>query len=245
MTILYILFLLLLIQFVNSFHLNNYQIRTINNLIQNPEIKIKEREIINTILYKSYEKWAIKKAIDFKKLHNYKCRNINNEELFLSSKIGLFKSIKKYNGKYNFINYSIIYINSELLKLLTDKYSSCNIPKKERMKNKSNISKIDLIKYKNLLNIKLSCEYEANHLDLIFKKKDDILGKIHEKYLETEKMDTLLNNITPFEKRIIYLKYNLYANKIISNKKLAELMCCSEETIRNNLIVIKNKLIEF
>jgi DNA-directed RNA polymerase sigma subunit (sigma70/sigma32) len=226
-----------------SFHLNNYQIKTINNLIKNPETKLNEREIINKILYKSYEKWAVKKAIDFKKIHKFKCKNINNEELFLSSKIGLFKSIQKYNGKYNFINYSIFYINSELLKLLTDKYSLCNIPKKERMKNKVNVPQIDLFKYNNLLNIKLSHDYDVKHLELIFKKEDDILGKIHKKYVEKEKMNILLNNITLFEKRIIYLKYNLYSNKVISNKKIAELMCCSEETIRNKLILIKNTLI--
>ena len=89
-----IICILVLINLVKSLHLNNYQINLINNLIQNPLLQNREREKLNLILYKAYEKWAIKKAIDFKTLHKYKCRNIKKEELILSSKMGLFKSIK-------------------------------------------------------------------------------------------------------------------------------------------------------
>jgi DNA-directed RNA polymerase sigma subunit (sigma70/sigma32) len=117
-----ILCILLFINFVKSLHLNNYQINLINNLIQNPLLQTKEREKINIILYKAYEKWAIKKAVDFKTFHKYNCRNIKTEELILASKMGLFKSIKKYNGKFNLINYASLYVKSELLNILTERY---------------------------------------------------------------------------------------------------------------------------
>jgi hypothetical protein len=146
-----ILYILLFINLVKSLYLNNYQIKLIKNLIQNPLLQNKDRAKINLILYKAYEKWAIKKAIDFKTLHRYKCNNIKTEELVLSSKIGLFKSIKKYNGKFNLINYSSIYVNSELLKVLTETYSLSILPKSFRKKNKENISNEELNKYKNLL----------------------------------------------------------------------------------------------
>jgi hypothetical protein len=49
-----------------------------------------------------------------------------------------------------------------------------------------------------------------------------------------------INNLDPFSKRIIYLKYDIDFNKVRSNKIISELMCCSEETIRKkNLEVLK------
>lgn len=239
--ILYILLLLNTIFFIKSLHLNNNQIIMINNLIQNPDLKSQEREKINLILYKAYEKYAIKKAIDFKLLHKFKCSDIKKDELILVSKIGLFKSIKKYNGKHDILHYSSIYIHSELLRLLTEKYSLSILPKKYRSKSKINLSKTELIRYKKLLNINLSVLYEPWQLDLIFQNNEDILNKLHEKYEEIEKLQILYNELSPFTKRIIYLKYYLYQNKILSNKYVSDLMCCSEETIRIQLLEVKKK----
>ena len=225
----------------NSLYLNNYQFKLINNLVQNPLLKNKERDQINIILYKAYEKFAIKKAIEFKNLHKYKCRNIKIEELFFSSKMGLFKSIKKYNGKYQFINYSTIYINSELYKLLTEKYSLSILPKSYRSKSKSALSITELIKYKRLLNTKLSCQYETWQLDTIFVNNQDINeeNKINGKNEEKYDLKETIHNLRPFSKRVLQLKYNLNDNVIISNKKIAKLMGCSEETIRKELLRIK------
>jgi len=236
-----IIYILLFINLVKSLHLNNYQINLINNLIQNPMLQSKEREKVNLILYKAYEKWAIKKAIDFKTLHSYKCRNIKKDELILSSKVGLFKSIKKYNGKFDLINYSSIYVNSELLKTLTETYSLSILPKSYRKKSKANISIEDSIKYKNLLDIDLSCQYANWKLNLMFSNNEDILGKIIKKNEEEENYKNILKSLSPFSKRILYLKYNFEDNLILSNKHISNLMCCSEETIRKQIEEIKQK----
>lgn len=240
--ILYIFLLLNLIFVIDSLHLNNNQIIMINNLIQNPELKSQEREKINLILYNAYEKFAIKKALDFKMLHKFKCNDIQKEELILVSKIGLFKSIKKYNGKHDILHYSSIYINSELLRLLTEKYSLSILPKKYRSKSKKFLSKTEIIRYKKLLNLNLSVLYESWQIDLIFQKNEDILNQIHEKYDEMDKLQFLYKELTPFAKRILYLKYYLYQNKILPNKYVADLMCCSEETIRIQLLEVKEKI---
>jgi len=239
---LYILILLNIIFIIESLHLTNNQIVMINNLIQNPGLKSQEREKINLILYKAYEKMAVKKALDFKMLHKFKCNNIKKDELILVSKIGLFKSIKKYNGKHDITYYSSIYINSELLRLLTEKYSLSILPKKYRSKSKTTLSKTELIKYKKLLNINLSVLYESWQIDLIFKNDNDVLIKLNEKYEELEKLRFLYNEISPFTKRILYLKYNFYEDKIPTNKHVAILMCCSEETIRIHLLEVKEKI---
>jgi hypothetical protein len=45
-----------------------------------------------------------------------------------------------------------------------------------------------------------------------------------------------INNVDLFSKKIIYLKYDYEFNKIRSNKHISELMCCSEENVRKNLV---------
>ena len=239
---LYILLLLNIIFVIESLHLTNNQIIMIKNLIQNPDLKLQEREKINLILYNAYEKFAIKKALDFKILHKFKCADISKDEMILVSKIGLFKSIKKYNGKHDILHYSSIYINSELLRLLTEKYSLSILSKKIRIKSKKTLSKTELIKYKKLLNINLSVLYEPWQIDSIFQKNEDILNKLHEKYEEIEKLNFLYNELSPFTKRILYLKYYFYQNKFLSNKHISNLMCCSEETIRIQLLEVKEKI---
>ena len=234
-----IIYILLFINLVKSLHLNNYQIKLINNLIQNPLLQNREREKVNLILYKAYEKWAIKKAVDFKAFHKHKCINIKTEELVLSSKVGLFKSIKKYNGKFDLINYSSFYVNSELFKTLTESYSLSILPKSYRKKSKANISNEDSIKYKNLLNTELSCQYSNWKLNLMFVNNEDVLDKIIKKNEEEEKINKILKNLSPFSKRVLYLKYNSNDNLILSNKNVSQLMCCSEETIRKKLEEIK------
>jgi hypothetical protein len=166
-----------------SLHLNGYQIKMINNLLKNPDLRSLDREKINSVLYIAYEKFAIKKALEFKSVHKYKCTNMQKEEIILSSKIGLFKAIQKYNGKYDFINYATIYINSELFRLLTDKYSLSSLPKSYRSasasrRKKDTTAKKDatadnkglgiLDKYNHLLDVKLSILYEPWQLDSIF-----------------------------------------------------------------------------
>jgi hypothetical protein len=120
--------------------------------LKNPSLDINKRNSINKILFYSYEKWAIKKAIEFKKFHYHKCKNIVLDDLIVASKVGLYKSVKKYNGKTTFIFFSYFYIKGELLKTLTDYFSINNIPKEIRKKSKSNYTNNELKKYKKKLN---------------------------------------------------------------------------------------------
>lgn len=236
----YIIIFIYFFQIINCLHLNNYQINLINKLIQKPSLTYKQRHTINIILYKAYEKYAIKKAIDFKLIHKYKCSDINLDELILDSKIGLYKAIRKFNGKFNFINYSSFYIKSELLKAITNKYSLSMVPKKYRMKSKLAISKKELKQYKALLKINLFCKYQPYYLNciLINKYSENIQSLLDKKYEMNEIIYKLKNIKNPFLKRIIYLKY-FYNKKKLTNKQISNLMCCSEETIRKHLLILK------
>lgn len=244
MILLCIIVFINIIQSLHCLYLNKFQISLINKLIQEPTLTNNQRHKINHILFTAYEKWSIKKAFEFKTLHRYKCMDIKNEELILYSKIGLFKSIQKYNGKFDFMNYSKIYIKSELLKLLTDKYSLSILPKKYRKHNKYNLAYKELHHYKQVLTVNLFSKYETYHLDLLFSREEDkdILSKLHKKYQYQEDIYNLVSNLSPFTRRIIYLKY--CSDKKVSNKHISILMGCSEETIRKHLNKIKRNEIE-
>ena len=215
-------------------HLTKYQFNLIHNLIKKKNLSIEQRETINKILYLSFEKLSVKKAIEFKKYHYHKCKNINIEDLIISSKFGLFKSIQKYNGNSNFIYFSEIYIRSELLKSLTNYFSLSILPRKIRIKNKTNYSQIELKKYNKLLQTRLVSYSNQWQFDKLNINKEYILDKfeLFEYYTEFWRK---INSLTLFQKQIIHYKYDFEFNKIRSNKKISELLCCTEENIRFNL----------
>ena len=228
-------FLVSIFSLIKCLHLTRQQFFLINNLIKNKNLHINQRNIINKILYLSFEKLSVKKAIEFKKYHYHKCKNLNIDDLIISSKMGLYKSIQKYNGNSNFIYFSDIYIQSELLKLLTTHYSSSIIPKKIRIKNKTNYSKLEINNYNKLLQTRLisySNQWQFDKIKVM--NKENTLDKINlcESY---QYLWNKINLLSPFLKNIIHLKYDFEFNKIRSNKKISNLLCCSEENIRFNL----------
>ena len=244
----FLLLYLMLLKFIenNSLYLTRLQYNSIINLIKNPLTNSMEREKINLILYSAYEKWAIKKSLEFKKKHQYKCRDINQEELILSGKMGLFKSIRKYNGKYNFIVYSSIYIKGELLKLLTDHYALSILPKSYRKTNKTNLTTVERNTYKKLLTTNVVSSQIDNNYQLInesqhwyFDKHNRILQeKIVDNLIEREKTNAIwnkINSLNPITRQIYHLKFDAEFNKIRSNKEVAELMCYSEENVRKRI----------
>jgi len=235
----YILYLILSSLYVcYCLHLTNNQINLVNNLIKSNKLSTIQRSKINKIMYISYEKWAIKKAIDFKKFHKNKCKNVDISELILSSKFGLFRSIQNYNGNTLFTYFSEFYIKGELLKTLTNSYALSSIDKKIRIKSKTNFSSEELISYNENLKPNLVGYDESWKFDKIT-KNNDILSdflKTEEKNNKIMDMWKKINKLDAFSKRIFYLKYDYEFNKIRSNKHISILMCCSEETIRKKLL---------
>jgi len=233
-------FLLLLLSKIiicNCLHLSPIQSDLIIKLIKNPQLTINQRKYINNVLYHSYEKKAIKKAIEFKQLHNHKCRNIIIDDLIIASKFGLCKSIKKYNGNSPFSYFSNFYIDGELFKTLTDYYSTSIIPKKVRIKNKSNYTKNELLEYKK----KLNPVYVSYSNYWIFDKYQNSNKYQNSKEInKNKKIWILIDGLDPLIKRFFYLKYDYEFNKIRTNKRVSQLLTCSEEHIRIQLNKVKN-----
>ena len=234
------LLILYLFNISYSFYLSTTSHNLINNIIKSKNTSITTRKKVNKILYLGYEKWAIKKALEFKRLHTYKCSRIPEKELILYAKYGLYRSVMNYNGKKNFVNYSNIYIQGELKKALTDGYSLSILPKRIRMSSKEGLSEKEKEHYKNLLNVE-------TRKDVSFwynKKKNYDMLKKHDTMYKYKLLWDKINKLDPFTKRCIYLKYNYQFDKIRCNKQVSLLMCCSEEHIRTKLKNINKTFID-
>lgn len=222
--------LLIMITNVLGLYLSPMNHRIVDKLIQTDKISLNTRNKLNKILYLSYEKWAIKKAIEFKKKHYYKCTRIPSDELISYAKFGLYRSILKYNGKHLFINYSNIYIQGELNKALTDSYSLSILPKRIRITSKKNLTEIEKEDYKRLLNVET-----RSKTDYLYDNKQETPLDVYNKCEKYDEIWNKINELDPFIKRCIYLKYDYDFKKIRSNKHVAELMCCSEEYVRRKI----------
>jgi RNA polymerase sigma factor (sigma-70 family) len=212
------------IVFIQKF-LSKHQWSLIHNILANPTTDDITKKKTQYIIYTFYDQWAFTQAYKFKQLHKYKCQHISTTELYNYASIGLYKSIQYYNPNYNFINYANIYIQSELLKGLTDLYPISSISKSNRKKGYSIVKKE-----------KSKVQYIGNNDWVLDKTKknnvplDDML-KMNDYFNIWETINTL----SPFQKKILQYKYNFYFEKIRSNKDIAELMSCSEEWIRINI----------
>jgi DNA-directed RNA polymerase specialized sigma subunit len=231
-------FLLLLLNKIiicNCLHLSPIQSDLIIKLIKNPQLTINQRKYINNVLYNSYEKRAIKKAVEFKKSHYNKCKNIIIDDLIMASKFGLYKSILKYNGNSPFLYFSNFYIDGELFKIITNYFSISSVPKSIRIKNKSNFTTEELLEYKkNLFPIYVS-SLDDWYFDKYKHKYPNNVINNFEKLNDLGTIWNSINNLDPLLKQIIYLKYDFEFNKIRSNSQIGNILCYSSEYIRITL----------
>jgi len=239
----------------NSFpiHLNYNQWSNIQIILQHKETPPKIRNTVKNIIYCAYQKLAINEAYKFKKFHSYKCKNINIEDFFLSSKLGLYKSIQNYNGNTNFENYSKKYIQGELYKCLTNFHEITNIPKSYRRKAKKNLSINSRKYYKKFLKTSLVSSTEYWRFDKmqtqmqieprILTPEEEQEERNSEQIIRT-KMNEIFARLKPdtFTKKVFEYKFDSDFKVIRSNKYISTLMGCSEEHVRSKLETIKKKI---
>jgi hypothetical protein len=222
--------------------LNKNQWSTLNKHIVSSSTNIHIRTKIDKIIYHHYDDWSYYKALQFKKRHYNKCKHISLNELYLYSNMGLLKAIKKYNGVNNFTNYATIYINGELYRGLTQLHPITNISKKDRIV-KQNISDTNYANYANYTN------NNKNKRTIIVGYDDWIYDKVkiknnyynYKNYWEynNNEYEEFWENINvlvePFEKYLIYSKYDSMFNIKCSNANIANRLGYSEEYIRLTL----------
>jgi RNA polymerase sigma factor (sigma-70 family) len=224
------IFVAIVLAAINALHLSPSQMYSIRGLLMNPALTPPQRESLQNLLYVTHEKWAYKRATEFKQRHCYKCRDLSIEDLTFSSKIGLLKSSKKYNGQTSFIDYSEIYLKSEMLRTLTTHLSitSCVSPK-IRMSSKTPTNN-----YTETYPIII--RHNRNTVSAIFQPQVEIQHK--EFYRSVwEFVDTF----NAFTKYVIRTKYDAEFKVRKSNREIAELMCCSEENVRKSITLFSRE----
>ena len=230
--------------FLKAF-ITNSQWKTINSLLTTNKLTGSQKSQLGKIIYIHYENWAYYQSYKFKMFHVYKCRKIKQRELNLYASIGLSKAIAHYNplkckNTTTFSSYAIHYIMSELRDGLTE-LQTINI-----------LTTCDKIKSKSESKNKNSKEYNYNKIanDVILVGDNDYLldSKRNPNYNEYLQYETLWNNIynmniPSFVKKIIILKNSFEFKQLLSNKKIAEILGCSEEWVRQNINNYKSKIV--
>jgi len=241
---LYILFFLFFTGTTLSANLSKITQERIKYIIQHPGTTYEMREQINTILFTSYKDWATTKAIHFKRLH--KCNHIKTDEIISYSLFGLYQGIKRYNGNNTFITYVDFYIKNELQQCISKLLPINALPKTYVKKKKTQEE------YRKMKNIYLKPIYIGFDHYLM---ENTIYNSIYSNkntWLETEDDTNLkieiwkkIRELPPFQMRIMYYKYSSDFEMLRSNREIAEIMGYSTQTIRINLLDIKNKLLPF
>jgi len=246
------LIVMLFFTLIETLHLTPQQMYSARGLLMNPALTVAQRQSVQNLLYVSHEKWAIKKAKEFKQLHHYKCRDISTDELVLTSRIGLLKSSKKYDGRSAFVRFSEIYVKSELLRTLTMRLSITNcISTRDRLKSKNTPTNVTrVVEMLDRLVPSETTTPEENQKTSEFYKSvwqfvDTLRRTPDAKRKEFEDSSSAaeegfrrehVGRIDAFTKRIIWLKYDYEFKVQRSNRQIAELMCCSEETVRKSVV---------
>jgi hypothetical protein len=217
----------------------------IQKIIQENDKNALLRQKVNELLYRCFEKWAINQAYEFKSHHKYKCRNIKLDDLILSSRLGLHKSIGNYKGTSSFPIYSKIYIQGELNECLTNFHPLTNIPKTDRKKSKNHFTPREKKIYKKQLETSWVPYEDFWRFDKMRKdlQEEQILLNLHEREKHAELWKKLMDQpIDPMSKKIFQYKYDYDFQVIRSNREIAELMGYSEEYVRLKLSAFCNKV---
>jgi hypothetical protein len=195
--------------------LSNVQLGLINRLMMRPDLPVRNRHLIESVLYKNYESWAIKIGSNFKKQHYYKCKHIPYHEVSIYSRIGLLNAIRRYHPtkeSATFHLYAIHHIRGELYKGMTNLSPITNVSKKQLRMGGTNYM------YAGHNNDALSNQAVA--------RPDD--PQVLWQHIE--------ETADPFTRRCITYKFDYDFNSIRSNLEIARLMECSEERVRSTIL---------
>jgi RNA polymerase sigma factor (sigma-70 family) len=240
-----ILNLFLLANVVNAYtvptYLTQMQKDRINYIIQHPKTSIEMRTKINKILFIYYKQWAIAKAIQFKELHKHKCRNIQYNECVMFALMGLYKSILKFDGKHAFTVYAYLHIKGELYKGMTEQ-QPINILPKSYLRKKHLLEET-----KKIHNVYMKPVYLGFDDYKLNKNGQSANNNILLESIETKErlVNTWekINRLPSFQRRIFHYKYSHDLHEVRTNKDVAELMECSEEWIRQNIVKSINTIV--
>jgi len=188
----------------------------LNRCIMMPDIPCRTRHLLEAILYKRYESWAIKIGSNFKKKHYYKCKHIPYHEMSIYSRMGLLNAIRRYQPTKEtsmFHLYAIHHIRGQLYKGMTDLSPITNVSRKTLRRAGAVYARAD------------------HHYDML-SNRPAVVSSLSANSL----WEYIEETADPFTRRCITYKFDYDFNTIRSNQEVAYLMECSEETVRKNIL---------
>ena len=201
---------------IYSSTLTRQQLVRINRCLSSPHLCVKQKSLLQNVLYTRFEGWAIKIGSNFKKFHHYKCKHIPYSEISIYSRKGLLNAIQKYNPTSEnaaFHIYAAHHIRGELYRGMTELSPIANVSRKQ-LRNKGAVYQ----KATYLGNY--DCRPVNNHYN---QTNDEIWEQIHEICI-------------PFTRRCIMYKFDYDFKQIRTNEEIATLMVCSEESVRKAIL---------
>ena len=237
--IMQLLTLLFFIPFVSAInYLTSNQWSLIKYILKHPKRTDYMVNTIHQVLYQQYHHKAYNIAYEFKLKYSVLCSHISTTEMRQYASKGLLLAIKNYNPKYPFANHMSLYVNSQLYIGLSKLQPLTNIPIHLRLSKKwKNENKF---LYKRLTNTKLVGD--DNYLYDVVQQKKMKTNHLENtsKYQMLIEIWSIINNLDIESQKIMKYKYNFNLEKLRSSTHVAELMCCSDETIRKKLLIIEN-----
>ena len=219
----------LIVTTTSALHLTQLQWRQTRSILMNPGITVEMKENIREIIYNKYSDWAIRQASLFKKQHYNRCKHMHSDELEIYALKGLVKSIQNYNPAFSFYPYLQKYIFGYLYIGLTELMPLNNIPGYKRRNRLENYKL-----YKRMIPIMVSPE---DYWQIEKKQKES--GLMIDSIIKKEKLQNIWKKVhqldNPLQISIFKYKYDSQLDKIRSNKEVAELVCYSEEMVRQNI----------
>ena len=234
---------LLLFLFVIPFarainYLTSNQWSQIKYILKHPQRTDYMVDTVHQVLYQHYRYKAYSIAYEFKVKYSVLCGHISLIELNQYAAKGLLMAIKNYNPKYPFANHMSLYVNSQLYIGLSKLQPLTTIPihlrLSKRWKNENRLL------YKTLTSTKLvgSDDYLYDIVEQT-KIKTNHLENNSKSQMLTE-IWSIVNSLDVECQQIMKYKYSFRLEKLRSNSHVAQLMCCSDETIRKKLLIIEN-----
>ena len=206
--------------------------------IQSHDTTISMKEKIYIILFQRHIPLVLSLTKQFIGFHRYKCKNVSKNDLLSYAYHSLYAACLKYKGNSNFVKYATIYINGALYKGLTIHYPINKLSKNERRKKYRETEEMSI--YQDIYDRRNI--YLGNKDIIDINKYNNNYSSLSEYYDKCGIIWNKIDQLSPVEKRCFQLKFDYEFNKIRSNKHIAELMCYSEETIRQ---IIHNNIQRF
>lgn len=200
-----------------------------NKIIQ-PDTTPSMRDKINYILFERHKPLLYSMVNDFTRFHKHKCKYVNKDDIIQYGAMSLHHAIRNYNGQSSFHQYAKLYIKGGMYNAITIHHPITKISKKQRRTSKhSNQTNFDVL----LPSFENKNEYLGKNTQYL----ESPLGYKYFNNYESQRLKVWrkINKLPPFTKRVLYQKFDIDFNVKYSNKYLADLNSCSEETIRKHV----------